>query len=301
MIKKIKIGLLISALALFAFAGYVYATGDLIYSSDTTVTIGVNNYTIGTGSEATSVVVDSTTLTVTVPSGSQFMFSSPNRYALNNNQSVIQSCSNAANTITITGPLTVIVTPDATTTCTLGGSGTLVSGGGGGGGGGSVTTTTTTTTTTPALTVTNVAPTTTTSIPGCTSNIGFSTTTGASCAGNTTITTTTTPTIIAGCGNRTTGFSTATGVSCAGNAVANMSEIKTAYNFGKLVMKNGSNGESVKELQKFLNDKLGLKLTADGKLGAKTVAAIKKWQKENGLKADGIVGPKTRALMEKSE
>ena len=80
-----------------------------------------------------------------------------------------------------------------------------------------------------------------------------------------------------------------------------MSEIKTAYNFGKLVMKNGSKGDSVKELQKFLNDKLGLKLTADGKLGAKTVAAIKKWQKENGLKADGVVGPKTRALMEKSE
>ncbi len=67
------------------------------------------------------------------------------------------------------------------------------------------------------------------------------------------------------------------------------------YNLGISVLKNGSKGEPVKELQKFLNTQLNLNLKIDGKLGPKTISLIKKWQKDNGLKPDGIIGPKTKA------
>lgn len=52
--------------------------------------------------------------------------------------------------------------------------------------------------------------------------------------------------------------------------------------------------ESVRSLQSALNDKLGLELGTDGKFGPKTKAAVKEFQKQNGLTPDGIVGPKTR-------
>jgi len=69
------------------------------------------------------------------------------------------------------------------------------------------------------------------------------------------------------------------------------------YNFGTTTLRNGSTGEAVKELQRFLNAKLNLGLVIDGKLGLKTVAVIKQWQKKNGLVSDGLVGVKTKALM----
>ena len=54
-----------------------------------------------------------------------------------------------------------------------------------------------------------------------------------------------------------------------------------------MLLKNGSKGEDVKKLQ--------LKLGVDpvGTFGPKTEAAVKAWQKANGLKDDGIVGPGT--------
>ncbi|NBO21884.1 hypothetical protein EBU94_00875 [bacterium] len=58
-----------------------------------------------------------------------------------------------------------------------------------------------------------------------------------------------------------------------------------------MVLKLGSAGPSVVTLQKFL------KITADGQFGPKTEAAVKKWQKENGLIADGMVGNKTWSAM----
>ena len=64
-------------------------------------------------------------------------------------------------------------------------------------------------------------------------------------------------------------------------------------------LKNGSKGEAVKELQRFLNDKLSLGLVVDGKLGPKTISVIKTWQKDNGLVSDGLVGAKTKAMMNK--
>ncbi len=69
------------------------------------------------------------------------------------------------------------------------------------------------------------------------------------------------------------------------------------YNFGTTNLKNGSRGEAVKELQRFLNEILNLNLVIDGKLGPKTIAVIKIWQRANNLVADGIVGPKTKTKM----
>lgn len=56
-----------------------------------------------------------------------------------------------------------------------------------------------------------------------------------------------------------------------------------------MVLRKGSIGDSVKEIQKIL----GLKV--DGHFGGITEAAVKKFQSENGLKVDGIVGSKTYA------
>lgn len=54
-----------------------------------------------------------------------------------------------------------------------------------------------------------------------------------------------------------------------------------------MLLKIGSTGEDVKKLQ----EKLGLK--PDGEFGKNTEAAVKKWQKANGLTDDGIVGDKS--------
>jgi putative chitinase len=54
-----------------------------------------------------------------------------------------------------------------------------------------------------------------------------------------------------------------------------------------MILKLGSKGKKVEELQRFL----GIK--DDGKFGPGTESSVKKWQKENGLLDDGIVGPKT--------
>jgi len=54
-----------------------------------------------------------------------------------------------------------------------------------------------------------------------------------------------------------------------------------------MLLKNGSKGEDVKKLQ----EKLGVE--AIGTFGPKTEAAVKAWQKANGLKDDGIVGNTT--------
>ena len=70
------------------------------------------------------------------------------------------------------------------------------------------------------------------------------------------------------------------------------------YNFGTVTLRNGSKGEAVMDLQKFLNNFLrSANLVVDGKLGPNTVVSVKEWQKENGLVADGIVGLKTKAKM----
>lgn len=54
-----------------------------------------------------------------------------------------------------------------------------------------------------------------------------------------------------------------------------------------MILKKGSRGNEVKELQKFLD------ITADGIFGPGTEKHVKKWQSNNGLVVDGIVGPAT--------
>lgn len=66
-------------------------------------------------------------------------------------------------------------------------------------------------------------------------------------------------------------------------------------------IKQGSRGEDVKTLQKML---IGAgydcgKTGADGICGKNTVAAIKAYQKDNGLTVDGIAGPKTIGKLNK--
>jgi hypothetical protein len=62
----------------------------------------------------------------------------------------------------------------------------------------------------------------------------------------------------------------------------------------------GSSGAEVTALQEFLLA-AGYELPkfgADGDFGSETLAALKSYQEDNGLVADGIVGPKTQAVMD---
>ena len=71
-------------------------------------------------------------------------------------------------------------------------------------------------------------------------------------------------------------------------------DTKKAYD-GKLptmTLSTGSTGIQVKYLQKFLNW-CGYKITVDGNYGLKTKEAVKKFQKANELKVDGIFGGKS--------
>ena len=64
------------------------------------------------------------------------------------------------------------------------------------------------------------------------------------------------------------------------------SEVVKKYNLTR-VLKKGSKGNDVKELQK------KLRVSADGIFGNNTKNAVKKFQKANRLTADGIVGKST--------
>lgn len=58
----------------------------------------------------------------------------------------------------------------------------------------------------------------------------------------------------------------------------------------------GSSGEPVRALQTILNGSqlaLGIKLVVDGRFGKMTQIALIAFQRRKGLKADGVVGPKT--------
>ncbi|MFA6520715.1 MAG: peptidoglycan-binding domain-containing protein [Candidatus Paceibacterota bacterium] len=70
-----------------------------------------------------------------------------------------------------------------------------------------------------------------------------------------------------------------------------------SYDFGSTNLRQGSSGESVQNLQTFLNATTDSSLEVDGKMGPKTTAEVKTWQAENGLVSDGIVGPKTKEKM----
>jgi peptidoglycan hydrolase-like protein with peptidoglycan-binding domain len=59
------------------------------------------------------------------------------------------------------------------------------------------------------------------------------------------------------------------------------------------VLQLNDRGDDVKRLQTLLNAKINANLVTDGNYGAVTFAAVVKYQKANGLTADGIAGPIT--------
>lgn len=59
-----------------------------------------------------------------------------------------------------------------------------------------------------------------------------------------------------------------------------------------IVLRQGSSGGTVRLVQQKLNA-LGEKLSTDGKYGASTAAAVERYQRRNGLTADGTVGKAT--------
>lgn len=62
-------------------------------------------------------------------------------------------------------------------------------------------------------------------------------------------------------------------------------------------VKQGSTGASVKTIQQTLKSWGYYSGSVDGIYGSKTTAAVKSFQKKNGLTVDGIVGSKTAAAM----
>ena len=59
----------------------------------------------------------------------------------------------------------------------------------------------------------------------------------------------------------------------------------------------GDSGKGVEQIQTALNAK-GFKVVVDGKFGPATDQAVRAFQKKNGLKQDGIVGPITWAKLQ---
>lgn len=67
------------------------------------------------------------------------------------------------------------------------------------------------------------------------------------------------------------------------------------------LLKKGDMGQEVREIQRMLSES-GLRVTVDGHFGDRTEAAVKLFQRQNGLRPDGVVGQKTRiALQEEAQ
>lgn len=87
------------------------------------------------------------------------------------------------------------------------------------------------------------------------------------------------------------------GVVCLSKAQTISQYIETTF-VGKLPTKTlsrelKSTGTQVKQLQDFLNWYSDYQLIRDGKFGPKTEEAVKDFQKQEGIKVDGIFGPKS--------
>ena len=82
---------------------------------------------------------------------------------------------------------------------------------------------------------------------------------------------------------------------------AETNAVSDTYKLGEYILRNGSEGDDVAELQKYLIQ-LGYdcgKWGADGDFGDGTQMALMKFQKDHGLVADGVYGPKSHAVMMK--
>lgn len=63
------------------------------------------------------------------------------------------------------------------------------------------------------------------------------------------------------------------------------------------VLRKGSTGAAVREMQQLLKDNGYPVGAVDGTFGSKTLKAVKAFQQLNGLKVDGAVGPQTLAVL----
>lgn len=71
-----------------------------------------------------------------------------------------------------------------------------------------------------------------------------------------------------------------------------LEKIKLSVSASKPILKNGSSGQDVKNLQNTLISK-GYRVTNDGIFGNITEKQVRQFQSDNSLTADGIVGPWT--------
>ena len=83
----------------------------------------------------------------------------------------------------------------------------------------------------------------------------------------------------------------------AGNYVASTSAFYSAQSVQTATYKQGSRGDMVKKIQQKLKNWGYYSGKADGIFGAQTKKAVIYFQKKNGLTADGIVGAKTLAAL----
>jgi peptidoglycan hydrolase-like protein with peptidoglycan-binding domain len=68
---------------------------------------------------------------------------------------------------------------------------------------------------------------------------------------------------------------------------------------GRPILRIGSQGQTVKDIQKIMGAATGTNLTVDGDFGPATEAAVKAFQTTHGLEADGVVGPQTYTEIDK--
>ena len=81
-------------------------------------------------------------------------------------------------------------------------------------------------------------------------------------------------------------------------AAANGFKVTASPSTSGEILKKGSRGPAVQELQRKLTS-LGYNTKGtDGIFGANTDQAVRQFQKARGLKVDGIVGPSTKKVLE---
>jgi peptidoglycan hydrolase-like protein with peptidoglycan-binding domain len=94
--------------------------------------------------------------------------------------------------------------------------------------------------------------------------------------------------------NRPTGRSL---YACAATALLMLAAAPVAFaQFGTTTLRKGSHGHDVKVLQSWL-DKLGYSTDIDGAFGKGTLRSVRRFEKHEGLKVDGIVDPPEAKLL----
>lgn len=281
------------ALGVLLFPGLVFAAyNDVSLDSNTTITVGGFNLTVsGSTAAIESIVVNDSSFTVGLASGSTFSVSSSDKKnfvvgisGAGVNETDSCGATSSTMTLTATAGVNVTVTPSGTCTSASGGGGS--GGGGGGGGGGSIVTMTTL----PATAVTPITP-----APAATTAAAAPLTATARQALITQLIAQINALRAQLAALPATNANASPSASAVVNANANASF--------KRDITVGVKGDDVKALQVWLNThgyviagsgpgSLGKETTTFGGL---TRAALIKFQKANGITpASGYFGPKTR-------